>query len=145
MSASPRFTGSHFFVRDMPATLAFYRRLGFVFREGAENEIIATAELPGGIRIAFGTYALTRAYDAGFREPGAAPREALQFSLESRPAVDELYAELTAAGYDGHLDPFDAFWGSRYAEVEDPDGNLVGLQSPADDAHRRPPPASAFG
>ena len=145
MSASPRFTGSHFFVRDMPATVAFYRRLGLVFADGAENEMLATAELPGGIRLAFGTYALTRAYDAGFREPGGAPKEALQFSLESRAAVDDLYAELTAAGSTGHLAPFDAFWGSRYAEVEDPDGNLVGLQSPADDAHRSPVPPSALG
>jgi uncharacterized glyoxalase superfamily protein PhnB len=41
--------------------------------------------------------------------------------------VDARYAELTAAGYEGHLKPFDAFWGQRYAVVHDPDGNAVDL------------------
>jgi uncharacterized glyoxalase superfamily protein PhnB len=41
--------------------------------------------------------------------------------------VDSLYAELTGAGYAGHLEPWDAFWGQRYAVVKDPDGNDVAL------------------
>jgi hypothetical protein len=32
-----------------------------------------------------------------------------------------------AAGYDGHKEPWDAFWGQRYAIVHDPDGNTVDL------------------
>jgi uncharacterized glyoxalase superfamily protein PhnB len=41
--------------------------------------------------------------------------------------VDSLYAELTGAGYEGHLAPWDAFWGQRYAVLRDPDGNDVAL------------------
>ena len=51
-----------------------------------------------------------------------------------------LYEELTGAGYAGHLPPFDAFWGARYAEVEDPDGNLLGFHSPQDPTRRSPVP-----
>jgi hypothetical protein len=36
--------------------------------------------------------------------------------------------------------PFDAFWGARYAIVEDPDGNHIGLMSPSDPALRTAPP-----
>jgi uncharacterized glyoxalase superfamily protein PhnB len=41
--------------------------------------------------------------------------------------VDRLYAELTEAGYVGGRQPWDAFWGQRYAKVGDPDGNAVDL------------------
>lgn len=137
-SRQPTFTGLHFFVRDMAATIAFYRRLGL---EIEENPHFVHVSLPGGVGFAFGSYDLTRGYDAGFREPAGAGAIALQFDLPSREAVDDLYAELTGAGYAGHLAPIDAFWGSRYAEVEDPDGNIVGFHSPRDEAHMGPPPA----
>jgi hypothetical protein len=39
---------------------------------------------------------------------------------------------LTAAGYAGPQPPYDAFWGARYAIVQDPDDNDVGLMSPID-------------
>ena len=42
-------------------------------------------------------------------------------------AVDATYGELVDAGYDGHREPWDAFWGQRYAIVLDPDGNSVDL------------------
>ena len=43
-------------------------------------------------------------------------------------------------GYHGHLAPIDAYWGARYAEVDDPNGNIVGLQSPIDPGRAGPPP-----
>jgi uncharacterized glyoxalase superfamily protein PhnB len=36
-------------------------------------------------------------------------------------------ARLVAAGYEGKKEPYDAFWGQRYANVVDPDGNVVDL------------------
>ena len=48
----------------------------------------------------------------------------------ARNEVDDCYAELIAAGHDGHLEPWDAFWGQRYAVVHDPDGNAVDLFAP---------------
>jgi uncharacterized glyoxalase superfamily protein PhnB len=56
--------------------------------------------------------------------------------MPSRADVDRIYAELSSAGYVGHLAPHDAFWGARYAVVDDPDGNVVGLQSPMDPTRR---------
>ncbi len=53
-----------------------------------------------------------------------------------------MYAELTSAGYVAHLPPIDAFWGSRFAIIDDPDGNVIGLHSPRDPARGAPPPVT---
>jgi uncharacterized glyoxalase superfamily protein PhnB len=34
---------------------------------------------------------------------------------------------MVAAGFSGHLEPWDAFWGQRYASLQDPDGTTVDL------------------
>jgi uncharacterized glyoxalase superfamily protein PhnB len=62
------------------------------------------------------------------------------FRLPSREAVDALYADLTDAGHAGLQPPCDAFWGSRYAIVEDPDGVAVGFMSPPSPDRRSAPP-----
>jgi uncharacterized glyoxalase superfamily protein PhnB len=51
----------------------------------------------------------------------------LAFAADSPAEVDSWYEELTAAGYDSYREPWDAFWGMRYAVVRDPDGNNVDL------------------
>jgi uncharacterized glyoxalase superfamily protein PhnB len=46
---------------------------------------------------------------------------------DSPAEVDETYSRMTKAGYVGLKEPWDAFWGQRYAFVQDPDGNRVDL------------------
>jgi uncharacterized glyoxalase superfamily protein PhnB len=41
--------------------------------------------------------------------------------------MDRLFEDLVEVGGYGHLPPFDAPWGQRYATVHDPDGNAVEL------------------
>jgi uncharacterized glyoxalase superfamily protein PhnB len=64
----------------------------------------------------------------------------LFFHVSRREDVDSLFARMTAAGSVAQKAPEDAFWGSRYAIIEDPDGNAVGIMSPIDDTLSRPPP-----
>ena len=40
------------------------------------------------------------------------------------------YADLIETGGRGHKEPWDAFWGQRYAQLRDPDGNAVDLFAP---------------
>lgn len=135
MSTQPTFSGIHFWVADMAATIAFYRLCGLAVPEDAGGEFVSFSA--GGATFAFGTDALTRQYDPAFEPPTRAKgAAALQFDLPSREAVDEMYARLTAAGHRGHLAPIDAFWGARYAEVLDPDGTAVGFHSPQDRRQR---------
>lgn len=126
----PTFIGVHLTVEDMAAALDFYRRIGLPVPEGSDSAPHVELDLGNGIHLAFSNLEITKAYDPGWRTPAGPPRGALQFQLASRAAVDALYDELVAAGYAGHLEPVDAFWGNRYAEVDDADGNLVGFHSP---------------
>jgi uncharacterized glyoxalase superfamily protein PhnB len=64
----------------------------------------------------------------------------LGFSVPTREAVDEVYTALTAAGHTGHQQPYDAFWGSPYAIVDDPDRNSVGIMSPEEPERKIWPP-----
>jgi catechol 2,3-dioxygenase-like lactoylglutathione lyase family enzyme len=135
-----KFAGVHLFVRDLGKALAFYRHLGLSFPGYKDGDAFAGTEAGPGVHIAFGTFQLTRGYDPRFREPQGGTPNCLQFELGTRAEVDRIHAQLSGAGYASHLPPHDAFWGSRYAEVEDPDGNLVGFQSPVDPSKRSRPP-----
>jgi uncharacterized glyoxalase superfamily protein PhnB len=96
--------------------------------------------MPGGFSLELDTAESARLWHAGWRADPASVGVVIGFSLPTREAVDERYAELTSAGYAGRQPPFDAFWGARYAIVADPDGNDVGLMSPLDESRRTWPP-----
>jgi uncharacterized glyoxalase superfamily protein PhnB len=51
----------------------------------------------------------------------------LAFECASPAEVDEVYARVTALGFDGEREPWDAVWGQRYAQLRDPDGVPVDL------------------
>ena len=117
-------------VDDMARSLAFYRRLGLDVPAEADGEPHVEATLPGGLRLAWDTVETVRSFDPGWQPPSGGHRMALAFRCEGPAEVDAAYAELVEAGYDGHLAPWDAFWGQRYAAVRDPDGNGVDLFAP---------------
>ncbi|GHS89439.1 hypothetical protein AGMMS50218_15730 [Actinomycetota bacterium] len=114
-------------VADMARSLAFYRALGLDVPAEADTTPHAEATLPSGLRIAWDTVETVRSFDPGWTAPTGSHHVALAFDCGSPAAVDTTYAELVAAGHDGHLPPWDAFWGQRYAVVHDPDGNAVDL------------------
>jgi uncharacterized glyoxalase superfamily protein PhnB len=116
-------------VKDMAATLDFYQRLGIAVPSDAAGAHVQL-KMPGGFSLELDTAASARLWHAGWRADPASARVVLGFMLASRKAVDDRYAELTAAGSRGRQPPFDAFWGARYAIVADPDGNDVGLMGP---------------
>ena len=117
-------------VTDMAATLAFYRRLGLDIPADADGEQHVDVELAGGMRLAFDTEAVIRSFDPDWSPPAGGHRVALAFDCGGPAQVDAAWTELTGAGYEGHLPPWDAFWGMRYAVVHDPDGIPVDLFAP---------------
>ena len=66
-------------------------------------------------------------FDPGWERSSGATGGTLAFRCESPSDVDELYAAALQAGGGGHKAPWDAFWGQRYAQLRDPDGNPVDL------------------
>ncbi|MER6804735.1 MULTISPECIES: VOC family protein [Streptomyces] len=127
---SARFDAVGLVVSDMAASVAFYRRLGFAFPEGAEEQGHAEAELPGGLRLLLDTEDVVRSFHAEWKPPSGGGRTSLALRCDGPAEVDTLYAELVASGCRGELKPWDAVWGQRYAVVLDPDGNGVDLFAP---------------
>jgi catechol 2,3-dioxygenase-like lactoylglutathione lyase family enzyme len=120
-------------VSDMTRSLAFYRRLGLEFPEGAENEGHVEAELGGGVRYMVDTEAVMRAFDGEWKRPSDGHLAGGAFRCETPQEVDAVYAELLEAGGSAYKEPWDAFWGQRYAQVRDPDGTVVDLYAPLPD------------
>jgi uncharacterized glyoxalase superfamily protein PhnB len=84
--------------------------------------------LAGGFRIMFDPESTIMSFDPGWTRPSSgSPRTSLAFECADPAEVDATYRAMTAAGYDGHLQPWDAFWGQRYATLRDPDGTGVDL------------------
>jgi uncharacterized glyoxalase superfamily protein PhnB len=124
---TPRLDVIGLVVADMGKALAFYRRLGLEIPASADGEPHVEAALPGGMRIAWDTVDTIHSFDPHWTTPSGGPRMSLAFRCDSPEAVDRVFADLVDAGYDGHLPPWDAFWGQRYALLHDPDGNDVAL------------------
>jgi len=112
-------------VTDMAATLAFYRRLGLDIPADADSAPHAEVPLPGGLRLTFDTVEVMTSFDPEFTQ--AQGGASLAFLADGPECVDETYRDLVSAGYHGHLPPWDAFWGQRYAVLHDPDGHPVDL------------------
>jgi catechol 2,3-dioxygenase-like lactoylglutathione lyase family enzyme len=140
------FGGLNLICRDVEATLDFYRLLGVDIPEqavwGTESGIHHVSRLDVDGRDAevleFDSVTLAQHWDAGTVE---FPTDTvIGFSVATRDAVDEVHGRLTAAGHPSRHDPYDAFWGARYAVVADPDGRHVGIMSPMDPAMRHEGP-----
>jgi catechol 2,3-dioxygenase-like lactoylglutathione lyase family enzyme len=125
----PVFNQFNLVVRDMDATVAFYRRLGLEVEEPPAEwaDRHRRVSMPGGLDLDFDSEEFAGQWDTGWKRGRMG---VLGFQVDSSEAVDALYADLTDAGYHGEQEPFDAFWGARYAIVEDPDGNPVGIMGP---------------
>lgn len=137
MAQAPVLRQINVVVSDMAATLAFYRRLGWSIETPTPEH--AVADLPGGVRVEFDSVDFVPTWDSGYRG-ATGGSTVLGLSTTTRREVDELYADLVGHGGRGRQPPYDAFWGARYAIIEDPDGNPVGLMSPSDDSERYWPP-----
>jgi len=117
-------------VSDMERSIAFYRRLGLDFPEGAEQEQHVEAQLPGGMRYALDTEEVMRMFDPEWQRPTGGHAVGGAFRCKSPQDVDRVYGELLEAGGSAHKEPWDAFWGQRYAQLKDPDGTVIDLYAP---------------
>lgn len=117
-------------VEDMARSLAFYRALGLDLPAEADNEPHVDTLLAGGLHLAWDTVATIRSFDPGWTPPSGGHRISLAFRCDDPADVDRTYEGLLGVGYEGHKPPWDAFWGQRYAEVLDPDGNVIDLFAP---------------
>lgn len=134
---------------DPGASIAFYRRLGVDIPEGriwrtpTGAHHISAAEQASDRSIAFDldSAAFARLWNAGWKDRAdLRGRVVIGFSVPTRSDVDGVFRDMIEAGYRSLQEPLDAFWGARYAIIEDPDGVAVGLMSPVSADMKSPPP-----
>jgi catechol 2,3-dioxygenase-like lactoylglutathione lyase family enzyme len=143
---SPVFDQVNIVTGNFRGSLDFYGRLGVKFPDSASGRTSdpfhANGEASNGLRFELDTPAFARVWNEGWTaRSDLLGRIVLGFGVASREEVDHFFAELTDAGYLGLASPHDAFWGARYAILEDPSGIAVGLMSPIDPARKTWPPA----
>ena len=112
-------------VSDMTRSIAFYRLLGLDVPETPGEGHVDTF-LPNGVRFMLDSEETVKSFRPDWsRERGN--QLALAFECASPSEVDDVYARVSAAGFQGEKEPWDAFWGQRYAQLQDPDGIPVDL------------------
>ena len=132
---------------DVGAAVAFYKLLGVDIAPtvpgwetfDAHHRNAMTTE--GGAEFELDSTVFAPHFNAGW--PAGRAGVIIGFRVLERADVDAAYVRLVEAGHRGMQPPFDAFWGARYAIVEDPDGNAVGVMSEMDRARRTAAPDPA--
>ena len=114
---------------DMAKTVAFYAALGFDFTGvDTSQDHVEPVTPPGGTRLMIDTAALIRSISG--TDPVPASHSGFALLCETPAEVDRCARAVADAGFTVVKDPWDAFWGQRYAVVADPDGYHVDLFAP---------------
>ena len=112
-------------VTDLQRSIRFYRLLGLDVPETpGEGHVEAT--LANGARLMLDTEEVVKSFRPDW-ERQAGNQLSLAFECSNPTDVDETYARILEAGFHGEKEPWDAFWGQRYAQLADPDGVPVDL------------------
>jgi catechol 2,3-dioxygenase-like lactoylglutathione lyase family enzyme len=116
-------------VADIPRSIGFYRLVGLDFPDIAAGQDYVEVKTANGYRISLNSEELDKKLTSNWVAPRG-QRVSLAFLCSSPREVDEAHAKIVAAGHKSIKEPWDAFWGQRYAVVEDPDGAHVSLFAP---------------
>jgi uncharacterized glyoxalase superfamily protein PhnB len=110
---------------DMARSIRFYQLVGLAVPD-TPDEGHVDATLPNGIRLMLDTEDVVLSFRPEWTR-ATGNQVSLALECESPAEVDEIYARVTAAGFEGDKEPWDAFCGQRYAQLQDPDGVPVDL------------------
>jgi catechol 2,3-dioxygenase-like lactoylglutathione lyase family enzyme len=110
---------------DMASSIRFYRLLGIDVPETPDEGHVDTF-LPNGVRFMLDSEDTVRSFRPEW-ERATGNQIGLALECGSAAEVDETYARMIGAGFDGEKEPWDAVWGQRYAQLRDPDGVPVDL------------------
>lgn len=124
---SPTLAAIGIVTADMAESARFYRLLGVDVPDPDGDHLDVT--LPSGVRLMWDTVELVRSLDPDWVEP-VGQGVGLAFECADAADVDAVFGRVVEAGFRPLKEPWDAFWGQRYARVYDPDGNGVDLFAP---------------
>jgi catechol 2,3-dioxygenase-like lactoylglutathione lyase family enzyme len=110
---------------DMARSIRFYRLLGLDVPETPDEGHVDTF-LPNGVRFMLDQEDVIRSFRPEWTRQ-AGNQIALALECDSPTDVNDVYRRVVDAGFTGEKEPWDAFWGQRYAQLLDPDGVPVDL------------------
>lgn len=114
-------------VRDLQASIAFYRLLGVEVPDPLPHRPIAIHRMGSGVSLVF-TESFAARHDPTWTRPSGGYQQLLEFYVGEDAAVDSRWAELTSHGYHSRMAPAQTA-GPYAAMVDDPDGNVILLTS----------------
>ncbi len=110
---------------DLTKTVSFYELLGFSFPPHKDEDHLEPKTPKGGARLMIDTKELVQEIIGD--EPKHGNHSSFAIEYESSEEVDKIVDKIKLAGFTIIKEPWDAFWGQRYAIVCDPDGYKVDL------------------
>ncbi len=112
--------------KDLKETVKFYSLLGFSFADFPSDEKhIEPITKKDDVRLMIDDAGLIESI-TGIR-PIPPTHSSFAILCDTPQIVDETVAKIKSGGYGIVKEPWDAFWGQRYAIVKDPDGYMVDL------------------
>ena len=125
MGSVPQLNAIGIAVSDMAESIRFYRLLGLDVPETPDEGHVDTF-LPNGVRFMLDSEETILSFLPDWkRENGN--QISLALECGSPAEVDEVYARVTEAGFEGEKEPWGAYWGQHYALLGDPDGVRINL------------------
>ena len=112
-------------VSDLERSKDFYRLLGLDLPDADEDGHLGV-NMPNGTRLMFDTEDLIRSFMPEWSRSNG-NQVSLAFECAGPEEVDDIYTKVVEAGFKGEKEPWDAFWGQRYALLVDPDDVQVNL------------------
>ncbi|KYG63806.1 hypothetical protein AZI86_13360 [Bdellovibrio bacteriovorus] len=112
--------------KNIPESIRFYSLLGLEFEHCEKDAKHVEAVSTTGLRVMLDDEELIKSIKPHWKKPEINSIN-MAFKCDSAKAVDECFKKVVSAGFKFEKEPWDAFWGQRYAVVLDPDGNSVDL------------------
>lgn len=111
-------------VTNMQEASLFYQRLGFTLIGDPTGDYLELEN--DGVRISLNTQTMIEGI-YGFVPEKHGDKIELAFLCETPEEVDETCDKMADFGYQIYKEPWNAFWGQRYAIIKDLDNNLLSL------------------
>lgn len=114
--------------KDIDKTVEFYELLDVHLKQvGGPGHLEGTTS--SGVRIMIDSVEVIKAVNPTWEE-STGVGIVLCFIQDTPEMVNELVKKISEAGFKVIKEPWDAFWGQRYASVSDPNGNQIDIFSP---------------
>jgi uncharacterized glyoxalase superfamily protein PhnB len=111
---------------NLKRTIKFYQLLGFKFPKFKDSdEHLEAMTSTGSARLMIDTKNVVKNIIGEDPKPGNHSPFAIQY--DSPEELNKVAKKIGKASFKVVKEPWDAFWGQRYAVVEDPDGYKVDL------------------